>query len=118
MSASGRMTFYSATLTHTSGEELTAALLEPSVVWVGRTTGELAAAFGTTMRKRFLESGQFHQTLPYAQPLELRKVSCTLEIPAAKDGHLFPAHELALDAFTAALPGGGHLGFIPALGAE
>jgi ATP-dependent Clp protease ATP-binding subunit ClpA len=118
MSVSAGLRFYAATLTHVSGDDITAALLEPSVARIGSSASELAGAFGDAVRKCFLETGAYHDVLRYAQALELRRMSVPLSIPASKDGHLFPAHEMAFDAFAAALPGGGVLGFIPALGIE
>jgi len=110
--------FYSATLTHASGETVTAALLEPSVVWFGDVAHDLAGSFGAAVRKNFLEEGRYHEVLRYAQPLKLHPFRIRLDIPPAKDGHLYPAHEISFEAFRAALPGGGVLGLVPALGVE
>ncbi|RPH39522.1 MAG: hypothetical protein EHM91_12260, partial [Planctomycetota bacterium] len=118
MSVSAGLRFYAATLTHLSGDDITAALLEPSVVRIGSSASELAGTFGEAVRKTFLETGAYHDVLRYAQSLALRKLSVPLTIPAAKDGHLFPAHEMTFEAFAGELPGGGALGFIPALGLE
>src|SRR5262245_49046556 len=90
MSVSAGLRFYAATLTHVSGDDITAALLEPSVACVGSSASELSGAFGEAVRKCFLETGAYHDVLRYAQALELRKMSVPLSVPASKDGHLFP----------------------------
>ncbi len=118
MTVPAPLKFYSATLRLASGGAVTAALLEPSVVWVGETAHEMAGAFAASLRGSFLDEGKYAELLRYAHPLKLRPLAVVLEIPAAKDGHLYPAHEIPFDAFSAALPGGGVLGFVPALGVE
>ncbi len=118
MSVAASLRFYAATLSLASGDDITAALLEPSVARMGSSGSELAGEFREAVRKTFLETGAYHEVLSYAKGLEFRRLKCPLEVPASKDGHLFPAHEIAFDAFAAELPGGGTLGFIPALGIE
>jgi len=85
---------------------------------VSTPAAELAEAFRAAAEKHLCEAGDYAPLVRYTFTIAPSHRRLRVELPAAKDGHLHPTLALEFDAFEAALPRHGRIGFVPALGVE